>query len=271
MTDFLKLIDARMETPKPYGIFHLSALALMLVITVVLCLAGRNAKDKTFRRICLTAWLILVLFETYKQINFSFNYDEAKTWWDYQWYAFPFQMCSAPIYVLPFVFLSKKDGAIRKATVSFLAFYILFAGIAVMLYPVSVFISTIGINIQTMVWHGTQVILGVYFIVYYRKSIDLRFFRRGIIVFLIMVGCAMALNMLIPNYTDETFNMFYISPKFASTLPVLSMLYTGPENPPVPWPAFLALYLLGYTFASFLVYLIAKGIISSFGRKRKKS
>ena len=140
-----------------------------------------------------------------------------------------------------------------------------------MLYPVSVFISTIGINIQTMVWHGTQVILGVYFIVYYRKSIDLRFFRRGIIVFLIMVGCAMALNMLIPNYTDETFNMFYISPKFASTLPVLSMLYTGPENPPVPWPAFLALYLVGYTLAALIVYLIAKGIISSFGRKRKKS
>ncbi len=270
MTDFLKLLDAQMERPLPYGAFHLAAFAAVIIAAVLLSVFGKNAKDRTFRRICFVFWLILILFETYKQINFSFNYDETRTWWDYQWYAFPFQMCSAPIYILPFIFLSKPESAVRRATVSFMAFYILFAGTAVMFYPGDVFIETIGINIQTMVWHGSQVILGVYFIVYYRRSISLRFFAKAIPVFLIMVAAATALNLIIPNFTDETFNMFYISPKFPSTLPVLSSFYTGPENPPMPWAAFLALYLVGYTLAAFIIFLIGKGMILLCSRAGKQ-
>ncbi|MBR0157055.1 MAG: YwaF family protein [Clostridia bacterium] len=262
MTDFLKLLDSDFESaPAAYGPFHLCAIALVILTAVLLSVFVKNAKDKTFRRICFVFWVILILFETYKQIIFSFNYNNAQPYWDYQWYAFPFQMCSAPIYILPFIFLSKPESAIRKATVSFMAFYILFAGIAVMVYPGDVFIRTIGIDIQTMVWHGSQVILGVYFIVYYRRSINLRFFLRAVPVFLIMVGAATALNLIIPNFTDETFNMFYISPKFPSTLPVLSSFYKGPGNPGMPWPLFLLLYLVGYTLAAFIIFLIGKGII----------
>ncbi|MBO4879398.1 MAG: YwaF family protein [Clostridia bacterium] len=270
MAEILHFLDGRMETPGLYGTFHLTAFALVILITLILCIKGKNVKDRTFRKIVFIAWIILVLFETYKQINFSFNYNDGKPYWDYQWYAFPFQMCSAPLYLLPFVFLSKPDGAVRKAVCSFLSFWILFAGLAVMFYPGDVFITTIGINIQTMVWHGTQVILGVYFIVYYRKRVDLGYFMKGFIVFLLMICAATALNLIVPNYTSETFNMFYISPKFPSTLPILSMIYTGPENPPVPWPVFLAIYIVGYTLAAFLVYIIAKGFISTFSKKRTK-
>ena len=46
--------------------------------------------------------------------------------------------------------------------------------------------------------------------------------------------------------------MFYISPRFPSTLPVLSSFYTGPGNPGMPWPLFLLLYLVGYTLAAFI-------------------
>ena len=106
MAEILHYLDAQMETPAPYGVFHLCAFALVILVTVLLCVFGRNAKDRAFRRICLTAWVILILFETYKQINFSFNYNGGEPCWDYQWYAFPFQLCSAPIYILPFVFLS---------------------------------------------------------------------------------------------------------------------------------------------------------------------
>ena len=265
MAEILHFLDAQMETPAPYGVFHLCAFALVILVTVLLCVKGRDVKDGAFRRICIVAWVILILFETYKQINFSFNYNEGDPYWDYQWYAFPFQLCSAPIYVLPFVFLSREGSAVRLATVAFMATYVLFAGAAVMFYPVSVFITTIGINIQTMVWHGTQVILGCFFLTRYRKQLNARFFLRGVTVFLIMVGAAMALNMLIPNLTDETFNMYYISPKFPSTLPILSMLYG--EEPVIPWPLFFAIYLAGYTLAALLVFLAAKWISARANKK----
>lgn len=264
MAEILNFLDAQMETPKPYGVFHLCAFALVIVLSVLLWLKGKNAKDRSFRGVCFAAWVILVLFETYKQINFSFNYNGGEPYWDYQWYAFPFQLCSAPIYILPFVFLSKEGTRVRLATVAFMATYVLFAGIAVMFYPVSVFIGTIGINVQTMVWHGTQVILGCFFLSRYRKELSLRFFARGIVVFLIMVGVAVALDLIIPSFTDETFNMFYISPKFPSTLPILSLLYG--EEPVVPWPVFLLLYLVGYTLAAFIVYLLGR-LLTAGSRK----
>ena len=264
MAEFLNLLDKQMETPKPYGVFHLCAFALVILTAALLCAFGKNVKDKAFRRICFIAWAILILFETYKQINFSFNYNDGAPYWDYQWYAFPFQLCSAPIYILPFVFLSREGSCVRLATVAFMATYVLFAGAAVMFYPVSVFIGTIGINVQTMVWHGTQVILGCFFLARYRRELNARFFLRGVIVFLIMVGAAMALNMLIPNITDETFNMYYISPKFPSTLPVLSMLYG--EEPVIPWWLFFVIYLVGYTLAALLTFIVGRALARA-GRK----
>lgn len=263
MYEFLNYLDAKMETPASYGPFHLAAFAIVIAVTIILCLTAKNAKDKTFRRICFITWVILILFETYKQINFSFNYNGGQPYWDYQWYAFPFQLCSEPIYILPFIFLSKEGSVIRKATVSFMSFYVFFAGLAVMFYPGDVFVSTIGIDIQTMVWHGSQVALGMFFMVYYRKDINLKRFLAGIPVFLIMVGTALALDMIVPKFTDETFNMYYISPLFRSTLPLLSSIWGR-----APWPVFLCLYLVGYTIAAFLVFAAAYGINKAFRKKK---
>ena len=63
---------------------------------------------------------------------------------------------------------------------------------------------------------------------------------------------------------DETFNMFYISPYFDCTLPILSMIY-----PKVNYLIFVALYILGFTFIAFLIFIIARGIIKLTRRKKK--
>ena len=264
MAEFLNLLGAEMETPKPYGVFHICALAVVAAGAALLGVSGRGMKDRAVRTVCLVFWTALFLFESYKQIIFSFNYNGGEPYWDYQWYAFPFQLCSAPLYVLPFVFLSGEKSAVRRAAAAFLSTYVLFAGIAVMLYPSSVFIHTIGINIQTMFWHGSQVMLGVFLLARYSRELNIRFFLRGIPVFLIMVGAAMILNLTVPRFTDETFNMYFISPYFPSTLPVLDAIY-----PLVPWPVFFLIYLLGYTLAAFLVFIAAKGL--SLIPKRKKA
>ncbi len=262
MAEFLNLLNAQMETPKPYGVFHLCAFAIVIAGAVLLCVKGRNMKDRAFRTVCLVFWIAMFLFETYKQINFSFNYNGGEPYWDYQWYAFPFQLCSSPLYVLPFVFLTKENSPVRRAAAAFIATYSFFAGTAVMFWPVSVFIGTIGINIQTMFWHGSQVVLGAFFLVRHRRELDIRFFLSGIAAFLILVLCALALDIIVPRFTDETFNMFFISPCFPSTLPVLEAIY-----PLVPWPVFLLIYLVGYTLAAFLVFISAKGL-SLMGRKK---
>ena len=83
------------------------------------------------------------------------------------------------------------------------------------------------------------------------------------IVFVCMSAAAIALDLIIPRFvTDETFNMFYISPLFPSTLPVLSIIY-----PMVPWIVFFLLYLIGFTLVAYLVYLAAKGISKLTNKK----
>lgn len=179
MAEFLNLLNGQMQTPLPYGAFHICAFAVAAAAAVVLCVAAKDVRDRGFRTIVFIWWLAFVLFETYKQVNFSFNYNGGEPYWDYQWYAFPFQLCSSPLYVLPLVFLSKEGSFLRRASVSFMAFYSFFAGTAVMFYPSTVFISTIGINIQTMFWHGSQLILGLFFIVRHRRELRFRFFAAG--------------------------------------------------------------------------------------------
>ena len=50
---------------------------------------------------------------------------------------------------------------------------------------------------------------------------------------------------------DETFNMFYISPYFDCTLPILSEIYKQ-----VPYIAFLGIYIVGFVLAAFIIYMI---------------
>ena len=248
-------LQKTMETPTNYGTFHICAILLLLVATVAVCLLLKNKSEKSIRIFLLVSWIVIVLLEIYKQVVFSFEYNNGKVVWDYQWYAFPFQFCSLQLYLLPFV-IFLKDGKVRDAVIVFLATYSFFGGLSVYAYPNDVFISTIGINVQTMIHHGLQILLGVFFAVVYRDKINIKNFLNSIFVFAGCIAIAMLLNAIVPTFTTETFNMFFISPIYDCTLPVLSMIY-----PKVPYIVFLLLYLIGFSFVAFVVYLFIKLIL----------
>ena len=257
----LHFLEGTMETPKSYGWFHFMFIAIVISTTIFLCIKFRDCDDKTFRRIALIGWVTLITLEIYKQLVFSFEYDGSVVSWDYQWYAFPYQFCSTPMYVLPFIAFM-KESKFRDMLISYMATFSLFAGLAVFAYPNDVFISTIGINIQTMVHHGMQVAFGIYFATYARKKLNLQYFIKGIPVFAVLSLLAIILDIsvykaFVAHNIDETFNMFYISPYFPCTLPVLSMVYEK-----VHYSIFLILYILGFTFVAYLVYNIEKLIIN---------
>ena len=166
---FLRFISKEMQRPTNYGWFHLLFLGLVIGFTVLICMLYKNCREKTFRRIILIGWILIFLFELYKQIVFSYSESNNLAVWDYQWYAFPYQMCSSTLYLLPIV-IFVKDYKLRDAVISYLSIFVLFAGICVMIYPNDVFVNMIGINLQTMIHHGLQVIFGIFFIVYNRKK-----------------------------------------------------------------------------------------------------
>lgn len=264
---FVHLFEGLMTRPTNYGWFHLMFIGIVIVATVLICIGFKNCSDKTFRRIMLICWLVMAVLEVYKQVVFTFECDDAGVGsWDYQWYAFPYQLCSTPLYVLPFIAIL-KDNSLREAFASYMSFFSLFGGLAVFFYPNDVFVETIGINIQTMVHHGLQIVLGIFCTVYYRKRCNIKRYLKSVPVFAALTAIAIVLNewvyaVFTAKGIDETFNMFYISRHFDCSLPILSDVYAK-----VPYIVFALIYILGFALVSFILYLIQRGIIALVNKR----
>ena len=72
--------------------------------------AGYNQKDDI---VTISVFGILNnsynIADTIKEIEYSSYFENNKLLWDYPWYIFPFQLCSTPLYVLPFVIFLKNE------------------------------------------------------------------------------------------------------------------------------------------------------------------
>lgn len=265
-TKILQILNTQMETPVPYGPFHLLWLGITAVTAVLLALRSRKMNENTISNIVLVMAIVTIALEIYKQINFTFGDGSGEP--AYQWYAFPWQFCSTPMYIGLLAGLCRK-GRLHDALCAYLATFSLFAGAAVMLYPVSVFIGTVGINIQTMVCHGGMVVIGVLLLASGHVKPEWRSLRRALPVFLAMVLSAALMNELAYRtglLEEHTFNMFFISPYCDPSLPVYSLVQGV-----LPFPWCLAVYVLGFTAAAGVALAAAMGIRRLAGRKQLAS
>jgi hypothetical protein len=174
----------------------------------------------------------------------------------YQWYRFPFQLCSTSLWILPFIILL-PPGRVRNGLMGYMALFSFVAGLIVMIYPGDVFNYPIITNLHTMVHHGSQVALGIFFMSHERKKYSMRYFVGGAITFVALLAIACVLNEVMHEiflaYGEvHTFNMFYVSPYHPCTLPVMSEIYKLVE-----YPIFLFVYTLGFLFIGFIIYFIA--------------
>lgn len=252
----LKLLDSQMAEPQLFGWFHIVSLLAMALVTIGLCYHHRNDSEKRVRMVVLVTAIIVTVVEIYKQINYSFSYTDGIRY-DYQWYAFPFQFCSTPMYVGLLAGILRK-GKLRNALYAYLATFAVFAGASVMVYPGDVFVETIGINIQTMICHGSMICIGVYLFYTGTVKLEHRTILKAMAVFACTVSMAALLNE-IAYWTGllerETFNMFFISRHCDPSLPVYSLV-----QPLVPYPLSLVIYIVGFTLASYLILLLGMGI-----------
>ncbi len=267
----LKILDTSLaETPRSYGLFHLISIALSIVLAVMLCAFHRKDKPDRVRKVVFAISVFVLVLEILKQINYSASFPEGGgVTWDFQWYAFPFQFCSTPMYVGILQGFFKK-GKIHDALCAFLATYAIFAGLCVMIYPNDVFISTLFICIQTMVCHGTMIPIGVYLMYTGHVKTEHKTILKAMCVFGAAMVIAFLLNeivyasgVLVPD--DETFNMFFISRHFPSTLPVYSAVHNV-----VPFPINMLIYFAGFSAAAFIMLLASMGIKKLYGTITKK-
>ena len=252
----LAFLDSSMETPLSFGLFHLVWLALTFLALIPLLRFPKQQSDTHIRRVVLFTALTVIVLEIYKQINYSFSYENGIVF-DYQWYAFPFQFCSTPMYIGLLAGLTKK-GKVHESLCAYLATYAMFAGLAVMIYPNDVFVETIGINIQTMICHGSMITIAIYLFATGHVKLQHKTILKAMPVFAVTVGMAAIMNEIayqVGLLETETFNMFYISPYCDPHL----LIYADVQKV-VPFPWSLVIYIVGFTAAAYLILLIAMGI-----------
>ena len=244
-----------MEVPLPYSPFHIFFVLTSIYAGFLIATHCTGNKETFVRRFLLIESILIIVLEIYKQINFSFHIVGGEIQFDYQWYAFPFQFCSTPMYIGLLAAITRKES-LHNRFCAYLATYSLFAGICVMVYPVSVFIDTVGINIQTMVWHGSMITTGIVLLRTGYVQTSWKTIKNAFPVFLILVLIAAGMNE-VANQTgllkSETFNMFFISPYCAPELPVYSLIQGV-----VPFPFSVLIYIAGFTTASGIILLLCK-------------
>ncbi|MBQ3252574.1 MAG: YwaF family protein [Oscillospiraceae bacterium] len=260
----LRILDTQMTRPTLFGWFHLMWIALVILGSLGLCWLHKK-KAPSVPGVLLAVSVLVAVLEIYKQINYSFSYSDGIKF-DYQWYAFPFQFCSTPMYIGLLAGIIRK-GKLHDALCAYLATFSVFAGVCVTVYPGDVFIGTVGINIQTMICHGSMICMGVYLFYSGHVKVRMKTLLQATAVFAVCVALAALMNEI--AYASgllerEVFNMFFISPHCAPSLPV----YSAVQNA-LAFPWCLAVYILAFTVAAAWILLIAAGVRKLSGKKQR--
>ena len=263
--NILRIMDTSMEKPTLYGWFHLLWIAVSILAAVALCMTHKKGDDARVRKVVFGTAVAVMLLEVYKLVNYSFSYENGISY-DFQWYAFPWQFCSTPMYVGFLTGIFRK-GKIHASLNAYLATFAMFAGIVVMIYPSTAFTQTIGINIQTMICHGSMITVGIYLMYSGYVKLEQKTILKAIPVFAVTLGIAVLLNEIAYQsglLETETFNMFFVSPYCEPSLPVYSLVQQA-----VAYPWSLIIYIAGFSLASYLILMIGIGVSKLANRSKK--
>ena len=261
MEEFLHFLQGEMEVPGIVSWFHFVMLIPIIASTVLISVFFRNSSEKVYKRIILITWILLIVLEIFKQLIKAFHYGDP-SYWEYSIRDFPFSICSMVYYLSPILlFVNKeKHPKIVDAVVGYMCFISLASGLAVCVYTDMVMSRLIFINIQSLVHHGAQVMLGVYIYVWNRKSITIKTVYRSLIAFAITAIIAIVINLLFyPNFI----NMFFINPTRITNLPIGSIVQEK-----AGYPVYLLAFLAFIALVTFLTYLIETSIYKAMTKKK---
>lgn len=239
--------------------FHYLSLTIVILLAIYFSIRLIRYNTHQTDRFILTITLILWVFEIGKQVLFSYQGG-----WTYPWYIFPFQFCSTPLYI-GFIASLSKNKWIKESSYGFLATFVTFSGLAVMLYPEQVFITTVYINIQTMVHHGLMFVLGISLLVS-KVSLSWKTFFNSSVIFLILSLIAILLNEAHFLFINEgTFNMFFLNPRYTNHLPILTLI-----QPLVSPIIFVMIYVIAFSLIGGIMLMLRFGVGLLFGEKQSK-
>lgn len=243
MYDFLKWTAWTMEPPKTFGTFHLLFLIFGLLACVLFAWLFRKSTERQNNIILLSIGIFLAVSEVYKQLFYTYYIGGG----EYQWWIFPFQLCSVPMYlclILPFI----KSERVKHWLYTFLATYNLLGGFVSMFEQSGLSHEYITLTLHAYIWHLLLVFLGFYIIASNRAAHSVKDIIPAAGVFLVLASVAQAINII---FREHSIKMFYISPYHSTPLIVFKDIEAA-----CGWFVNMIVYCIALAIGAFIFLLI---------------
>lgn len=235
-----------MDTPRAYGPFHLTFTAVGLALCILAAYLLRHTGRRGNRAVLLSVGGFLLLTEIYKQLFYYFHVGEGS----YEWWIFPFQLCSVPMYlclIAPFL----KEGKVQSAMYHFMTTFNLLGGLMAFIEPSGIVHEYWTLTLHAFLWHMLLVFLGFYLIASGRGAKTVRDYRSSVVLFLALAGIAFIINLIFWIPSEGSIKMFYVGPATSPLIVFKSISET------CGWLVCDLVYLPAVSLGAFLMFLPA--------------
>ena len=195
-------------------------------------------------RFLFYAGILLTASEIWKQWTLTFVLGNGI----YNWWYFPFQLCSVPMYLLlllPFFHASH----IKHIFFTFLMDFSLLSGIGAFLDTSGMHYPRFSLTCHSYLWHILLIGIGIFCGFSGHADYTWSGFRSSSLLFLLLCGIATVINLVVGR--TQMIDMFYISPYYPMSQVIISDL-TG------SFPNLIRIlcYLAAILFGAFLLHFI---------------
>ena len=253
----LRLTSWPMTPPVLYGPFHLiaafggSAIAILAAwrfSSINNCNTNNRDNRRSFDQIMLVSGVILLIGELYKQLmNFYIVNNHAYDWW-----IFPFQLCSLPLYLCPLLILIHNEKR-HRILCTFLLDFNMMGAVATFIDPSGIFHPYWTLTLHGVLWHLMLIFVGFVIIFSHEADLTTRGFLRTLPLFAFFCLAAEVLNGILHRFSAA--NLFYISPWEMST-----QLLFGDIDRTLGRPVGILLYILAMIAGAWLIHNTARKI-----------
>lgn len=198
-----------------YSLAHITIVAGIIIISILLALLVNRLKLAKSTVLVLTG-IVLLLFEILKQ--FLLTYVRGGY---YSWSDFPFQLCSTPMYLCLIYPFAKR---LRSTIEDFIMVFGPIGAIASFVVPYSSFYNYLLLTIQSLVWHGLLLFLGIYLYATNRQKKVFSSYKPAGALYLVLSFIAVILNIAFYRVSYGEANMFFLGPGYPQ-ITVLDIIY----------------------------------------------
>ena len=247
MAHFMELTAWSMTPPSAYGAFHLIFMCVGFLVCTLAAVRLKNISDRASRVLLLTVGLFLLISEIYKQLFYYYFIGHGS----YQWWIFPFQLCSVHMYLCVAVALL-KPGKLRQGVCCFMSSYNLMGGVMALLEPSGLCHGYWTLTLHAFIWHLLLVFVGLFLVVSDRGCKKAADFRLATYTFLGLCAIAFIINLIFSHASGGTINMFFVGPA-NNPLIVFSSIARS-----LGWYSATTLYIPTVIFGAWLCYRLCR-------------